>query len=291
MIENFSKETNQIIDKLIKLDNVNQQNSNENNSQYNLYMMKQNRSKQAEDRCNNLHYYAKMKDENHKLNKEKAYIDKINNELSECTFKPLLINNSKVINKRLDFIFQKNKQKSNEINIQEQNKVIMNMNAKKEVTLYDKYKNKVTNLIAFRNKEIYIKKKIEGAKILKKPDINYGRKISLSQVLDNKKRVKNDKFTKLFINRLEKGRSLSNMKFTNSLRSYNIKEDSNINGKSLQAISVREFCNVVALHNSITINESKQLSNKDLHKRNLIKCNSLNELQNNLRSELFKIEL
>ena len=254
-------------------------------------MMKQIRGKQAEDRCYNLHYYAKMKDENHKINKEKAFIEKVNHELSECTFKPALINKNKAISQKMDLILQQNKKHTNDINTLGENPGIINMSNKKEITLYDKYKNKVTNLVAFRNKEIYIKKKIEGAKMLKKPDINYGRRISLSQVLDNKKRVKNDKFTKLFINRLEKARSLSAMKFTNSLRSYNPNhEDSTING-SLRAISVREFCDVVAVHNSKTLNEIKSYTYRDLHKRNLIKCNSLSELQNNLRSELFKIEL
>lgn len=184
--------------------------------------IKENRKKDSEislQRCNSLYLKAKIQQNkrNEEINRKKI-IDS-QNELKNCTFKPKLnrdYRNLSMIkfNEKFNLDNRDNRNNSNsnkpepsdrsvgsKQNVKTINRSTSELKSSKpevEFTLYDKYKNVITNSYAQRNKEIYVKKKFED------PLREQFKRLDIKNVLNNQKNEINRDYNLSFINRMER---------------------------------------------------------------------------------------
>jgi len=215
--------------------------------------------KEAQERCNSLYLQGKRKNQINQKLKEKLEEKKLESEMSQCTFHPIINSSIKLKGRAASMIFLR----ENRAKQTTSNNEFNDLNS----TLYDKYKNKVTNMIAFRNKEVYIKKKVEGQKIQK----FFSKRLDINIVLDNNKTVLNDKLTKNFVKRYEKARG-------DSLKTTNKTE----NKKSKHLTKSRSLTMRCFFNNQASINSESMSS---------LKSPSLKYLKDSLRRELSQVEL
>ena len=163
-------------------------------------------------RCHSLYAKGSQKLKQRQEKFEQSSKIKENLLLSECTFQPE-INNNKASN---------NYRKSNYDRVFVDNYNIYNLNKepRNHSNLYDKYKNIITNKVALKNKEVYIKKKIDKD-FSQKEKINH---LDFQEVFNNEKNVNNNKHSSTFIKRYQ----MSRLKSTENI-------------KKLQSTSMRFF--------------------------------------------------
>lgn len=260
---------------------------------------------EAQERCNSLYLKGKMKNDINKKLKAKAEAIKINAELSQCTFQPQLNNRKSSStsnfnqNKSTQFKQSNNSNEedfgNNNINIKLPSQVASDISNR---NLYDKYKNKITNMMAFKSKEVYMKKKIEGNKISKPLPI---KRLDINTVLDNNKTVLNDKLTKNFVKRYQKAReSEEEVPFGNLNSSYkegNLGKPSS--GKLVRSLTMRCFFKINDKNNNIISKNiySRTNRNQSVLDQNAselmsnLKSPSLKFLRNSLRRELSQVDL
>lgn len=267
------------MERLIKLSSVNKseeprllskEDKNKRNNKYFQYNIVEGKSKNtvAEKRCNSLYMKAKARNEVNKHLQEKAKEIKLNEELSKCTFQPQINQNPSFRDLDKAFFDKFEMQKKF-------NKDKIENNNIKVITMYDKYKDKVVNITALKNKEIYVKKKIECDKIIK-PNL---KRLDINLVLDKNKSVLNDKKIKDYVKRLHHAREFQsdlNAKLPFKEVIFEDKKPTN----NLKSASMRCFFNKTKIEGNLNEQISK-----------ICKSPSLASLQLNLRSELSKVAL
>lgn len=166
-------------------------------------------------RCNSLYIKAKMQQNkrNEEINRKRILDSK--NELKDCTFKPHLNRDFRNISmikfNAKSSLENRNNSNSNKPELSDrsvgskQNKTInrslSELKSSKpdmQFTLYDKYKNVITNSYAHKNKEIYIRKKLED------PLKEQFKRLNIRNVLNSEKNEINRDYNLSFISRMEK---------------------------------------------------------------------------------------
>lgn len=236
-----------------------------------------------------LYVKGKMKQQVNKHVLEKAREIKIKNELDQCTFQPKLNKNySFKISMYSEIHNNVNNIKNNE---EEYNRYQDNQDNIKpgKLTLYDKYKNRCVNTSAIKNKEIYMKKKVEGEKVVLKQEY---KRLNINTVLDNTKTVLNDKITKAFIQRYHRARESHKDLFSKlTLKELWVEE-------ALKARSPNNNNNAGNINNNFGGMRSTSMrllnnsNNNEFNEENKIKKSpSLALFQISLRRELSKVAL